>query len=42
VAWLPPVTGQSDGWQPTAGAMRGGTAAIPSRPVRVLYGVWRN
>ena len=42
VAWLPPVTGQSDGWQPTAGAMHGGAAAIPSRPVRVLYGVWRN
>jgi hypothetical protein len=42
VAWLPPVTGQSDGLQPTAGAMHSGAAAIPSRPVRVLYGVWRN
>jgi hypothetical protein len=42
VAWLPPVTGQSDGLQPTNGAMLSGAAAIPSRPVRVLYGVWRN
>jgi len=42
VAWLPPLKRQSDGWQPTAGAMHGGAAAIPSRPVRVLYGVWRN
>jgi hypothetical protein len=42
VAWLPPVTGQSDGLQPTAGAMHSGASAIPSRPVRVLYGVWRN
>ena len=42
VAWLPPVTGESDGLQPTAGAMHSGAAAIPSRPVRVLYGVWRN
>ena len=42
VAWLPPVTGQSDGLQPTDGAMHSGAAAIPSRSVRVLYGVWRN
>lgn len=42
VAWLPPVTGQSDGLQPTAGRMHSGATAIPARPVRVLYGVWRN
>ena len=42
VAWLPPVTVQSDGLQPTDGAMHSGAAVIPSRPVRVLYGVWRN
>jgi hypothetical protein len=42
MAWLPPVTGQWDGRQPTARAVHGGAAAIPTRPVRVLYGVWRN
>ena len=41
VAWLPPLNGQHDGLQPLAFAQES-AAAIPSRPVRVLYGVWRN
>ena len=41
VAWLPPLTGRHDGLQSLACA-QASAAAIPSRPVRVLYGVWRN
>jgi hypothetical protein len=41
VAWLPPLNGRHDGLQSLASA-RESAAAIPSRPVRVLYGVWRN
>ncbi len=41
VAWLPPLNGQHDGLQPLA-SIQESAAAIPSRPVRVLYGVWRN
>ena len=41
VAWLPPLNGQHDGLQSLAFAQHA-AAAIPSRPVRVLYGVWRN
>ena len=41
VAWLPPLNGQHDGLQTLACAQES-AAAIPSRPVRVLYGVWRN
>jgi len=40
-AWLPPLTGRHDGLQSLACA-EASAAAIPSRPVRVLYGVWRN
>ena len=41
VAWLPPLNGRHDGLQSLACA-QASAAAIPSRPVRVLYGVWRN
>ena len=41
VAWLPPLTGRHDGLQSLSLAQES-AAAIPSRPVRVLYGVWRN
>ena len=41
VAWLPPLNGQDVGLQSLALAQKS-AAAIPSRPVRVLYGVWRN
>jgi hypothetical protein len=40
VAWLPPLNGRHDGLQSLAYAQES-AAAIPSRPVRVLYGVWR-
>jgi len=41
VAWLPPLNGRHDGLQSLAFAQES-AATIPSRPVRVLYGVWRN
>jgi hypothetical protein len=41
VAWLPPLNGRNDGLQSLAFAQES-AATIPSRPVRVLYGVWRN
>jgi len=41
VAWLPPLNRQHDGLQSLACAQES-AAAIPSRPVRVLYGVWRD
>ena len=41
VAWLPPLSGRHDGLQSLAFAQES-AATIPSRPVRVLYGVWRN
>jgi hypothetical protein len=41
VAWLPPLNGRHDGLQSLAFA-RESASAIPSRSVRVLYGVWRN
>ena len=41
VAWLPPLNGQHDDLQSLA-CIQEAAAAIPSRPVRVLYGVWRN
>ena len=41
VAWSPPLTGRHDGLQSLSLAQES-AAAIPSRPVRVLYGVWRN
>jgi hypothetical protein len=41
VAWLPPLNGRHDGVQSLAFAQES-AATIPSRPVRVLYGVWRN
>ena len=41
VAWLPPLNGQHDGLQSLA-CLQEAADAIPSRPVRVLYGVWRN
>jgi len=41
VGWLPPLNGRHDGVQSLAVAQES-AATIPSRPVRVLYGVWRN
>jgi len=41
VAWLPPLNGQHEGLQSLA-FVRESASAIPTRPVRVLYGVWRN
>ena len=41
VAWLPPLTGRHAGLQSLSLAQEA-AAAIPSRPMRVLYGVWRN
>jgi hypothetical protein len=41
VAWLPPFDGQHVGLHSLAFAQES-AAAIPSRPARVLYGVWRN
>ena len=41
MAWLPPLTGRHDGLQSLSLAQES-SAAIPSRPMRVLYGVWRN
>ena len=41
MAWLPPLTGRHDGLQSLSLAQES-SAAIPTRPVRVLYGVWRN
>lgn len=38
----PSALGLRDGMQPLAVPMHGWAAAIPTRPVRVLYGVWRN
>jgi len=41
VAWLPPLSGRHDALHALAFAQES-AATIPSRPVRVLYGVWRN
>jgi len=41
MAWSPPLTGRHDGLQSLALAQES-AATIPSRPMRVLYGVWRN